>query len=344
MAGNPVPDWYPDPANPAVLRWWDGTRWSGETRSAPAAASGRPQQQEGPAAFAPGGSAPFGGPGHAPASSDGFGAQDRPAFPPGTGMESSGDTGPGSRSGLQASWREPAIESWATVYRSAGPGTGRGRFPVRRWVIGGAAAVVVVGAAAWFAVSALSGHPAKSHPTSHGFNGGVVTDSAAGVSVTIPAGAGWAKVTSPSDGFTMMYRKAATGSGSASPGEGSAVAAESLPGTIPYHGPTDLKADGARAADLIAASYFSASHGKPAVSVRSQTLSGEQAYVITFHGSTANSNSTAKTPSASQPAVVVIINRGTGHRPGVLFVTAPGASGSSLISQITATLRTVPGS
>jgi hypothetical protein len=208
-------------------------------------------------------------------------------------------------------------------------------------VIGGAAAVVVVGVAAWFAVSALSGHPAKSHPAAHGFNGGVVTDSAAGVSVTIPAGAGWAKVTSPGDGFTMMYRKAATGSGSASPGEGTVVAAEPLPGTIAYHGPADLKADGVRAADVIAASYFSASHSKPAVSVRSRTLSGEQSYVITFHGAIANSN--AKKSSASQPAVVVIINRGTGHRPGVLFVTAPGASGSSLISQITATLRTVPG-
>ena len=85
-----------------------------------------------------------------------------------------------------------------------------------------------------------------------------------------------------------------------------------LPGTIAYQGPTDLKADGVRAADAIAASYFSASHGKPALSVRSQTLSGEQAYVITFHGATANSN--AKRSSASQPAVVVTAGKPEGRR------------------------------
>ena len=239
-------------------------------------------------------------------------------------MRAPADQGPASRSGLQASWREPAIESWATVYRAAGTGAKQGRFPVRWWLIGGLVAVVVVGVAAWFIFGALSSHPAKNHPAPRGFDGGLVTDPAAGVSVTIPAGPGWAKVTSPSDGFTMMYRTAASGT----------VATEPLPAAIAYHRPAQLKADGMRAADLIAARYFPASHAKPTLSVRSQELSSEQTYVITFHGQT---TSTAK----SQPATVVIISRGPGHRPGVLFVTASGASGSSLINQITTTLRAV---
>jgi hypothetical protein len=203
-------------------------------------------------------------------------------------------------------------------------------------VIGGAAVVVVVGVAAWFAFGALGGSPATSHPVSHDFNGGVVSDPAAGISVTIPAGTGWVKATRPGDGFTMMYRKAASGSASASQGSEAVVASEPLPGTIAYHGPADLRADGIRAADLIAAGYFAASQGKPALTVRPQTLSGQRAYVITFR----SGGTSAKAAGAGQPAAVVVISRGTGQRPGVLFVTVPATMNSQLITQIAGTLRT----
>ena len=67
--------------------------------------------------------------------------------------------------------------------------------------------------------------------------------------------------------------------------------------------------------------------------------------MITFRGEPAGGEPAggAAASGASQPAAVVIVDRGTGHRPGVLFVTAPGSSGSPTISQITATLQTVPG-
>lgn len=29
---NPSSGWYPDPHDPSIERWWDGTRWSGPTR------------------------------------------------------------------------------------------------------------------------------------------------------------------------------------------------------------------------------------------------------------------------------------------------------------------------
>lgn len=42
----PPPDWYPDPANPARRRWWDGQQWTGHVDppepSGPAGPPGRP--------------------------------------------------------------------------------------------------------------------------------------------------------------------------------------------------------------------------------------------------------------------------------------------------------------
>lgn len=106
MRGTPAPGWYPDPGNPAVVRWWDGIQWSGETRMGPARPGGDPA-----------------------AGVTGGGGQPGPAAAV-TGA------GGGDAAGLQAPWREPALESWAAAYRSAGAAGGRDTAPVRRWLLG----------------------------------------------------------------------------------------------------------------------------------------------------------------------------------------------------------------
>ena len=43
MTDTPGAAWYPDPTEPGRLRYWDGARWTEQTRTPPEAATGTPQ-------------------------------------------------------------------------------------------------------------------------------------------------------------------------------------------------------------------------------------------------------------------------------------------------------------
>ena len=319
MPGNPAPDWYPDPENPAIVRWWDGVRWSGETRPA-AADDGSGQRPASPATGGHVGPAPFGGIETPAAAVTPSGRPHGPGFP----AESNGGAG------LQASWREPALESWTAVYRSAEPGAGQGTFAARRWVLGGAAAVVVAGVAAWFLVGVLAGRGGSAAP-SPAFHGGLITDRTAGIAFVIPGGAGWAKVARPGDGFTAMYRTPAPGARPGTARQWAVAASAPLPAVIGYRGTTDLRADGIRAAAVVARRYFPGYHGKLHTDVRPAARSrGGPAYMVRFR--IPGSGGTA-----GQAAAVAIVGRGQGQRPGVLFVAVPDTMSPRLAGQISAT-------
>ncbi|MFN3215865.1 MAG: DUF2510 domain-containing protein [Acidimicrobiales bacterium] len=56
MSSSPAANWYPDPANPALLRYWDGARWTDHThdpnpQAVPAAATAEPALPPAPVAL-----------------------------------------------------------------------------------------------------------------------------------------------------------------------------------------------------------------------------------------------------------------------------------------------------
>jgi len=216
------------------------------------------------------------------------------------------------------------------VYRSADPAAGRSAFTARRWVLGGVAAVVVAGVAAWFLAGALAarGGPATPSPA---FHGGLVTDRAAGIAFAIPGGAGWAKVARPGDGFTAMYRRPALAARAGAARRWAVAASAPLPAAIGYRGIADLRADGIRAAAVLARRYFPGYRGRLHADVRRAARSaGGPAYVVRFR--IPGSGGTT-----SQAAAVAIVGRGQGQRPGLLFVAVPDSMSPRLVGQITAT-------
>jgi hypothetical protein len=132
MSGSQPPGWYPAPGSPAVERWWDGIRWTGEVREAGQPGGGQALT----AKFADGPTAPTATPGSAPAGpgpagpaaansgTGGWtiswpGTGPMPARPPKKAKQakqSKQAAAPGPEpvpeAQPEAGWRAPAVEAW----------------------------------------------------------------------------------------------------------------------------------------------------------------------------------------------------------------------------------------
>lgn len=333
------PDWYPDPENSGLLRWWDGSGWTQQTRPAAPRDAG-PVSAFGPSAA--GTSGDSGAPG-TPGPAGGARRADRLAAGPSAGAagQPPGPTSLGPR-------LPPVGQLAQPVYPAAEPRRGS-----RRWWLIGAGIGVVVLAAAALAVLAAMGALFTSKPTVRGATvspvpapaqapvalGAAVTDHRAGISYRIPAGTGWQPIPASALGqWTLGYRKLAQGAGGAQGTPGTVWAeAESapLPSAYRYAGSQDLRPDGVKLADQLATAQYPAAHTVEHLGVTRKGSPGRGGarYIIKFRVSYPAGQARPGTVT-SETAALVIAGRGNKQRPAVLFVTVPDTMGSSLVSRI----------
>jgi hypothetical protein len=348
--GSPLhPDWYPDPENTGLLRWWDGSNWTQQTRPASPRDAGPVPAFGSAAAFRPAGAD---GPGAGGPGAVGPGAVGPGAVGPGIGGPGGG--GPGAAGqlptpGPQGPQLPPVGQLAQPVYGTAETR----RTPRFWWLVGGVIGVIVLAAAAAaaaVAALALTGALGKAKPAAKRAAASPaaspialaapVVDHRAGISFRIPAGSGWQWVLPSGLGqWTLGYRKLAQRAGTGTAGGPGTVWAEvesaPLPSSYRYTGPQDLRSDGVQLADELATSHYAAPHTVEQLGITRQGANGRGGarYVIEFRVNYAGVRAGRGTVT-SETGAVVIAGRGIRARPAVLFVTVPDTMDVSLVPRI----------
>lgn len=306
--GDPLyPDWYPDPENSGLLRWWDGSNWTQQTRPASPRDSGHPAAAGGP-------------------------------LPPGPRLPPVGQLSPPV---YETAETQRSPRRWWLI----GGGIGVVVLAAAAAVTLGLTGVfgkpgATVRRTQPRSVSASSPRQATSPAPVPVALGAQVVDRRAGLSFRIPAGPGWQRIPPSALGrWTLGYRTLVRRPGKAAAGGPGAVWAEvksaPLPSSYRYTGPQDLRPDGIQFADELATTHYTAAHTVERLGITRQGANGHGGarYIIEFRVSYPGA-AASRGAITSETAAVVIAGRGTRGRPAVLFITVPDTMDVSLVPRI----------
>ncbi|WP_164903894.1 DUF2510 domain-containing protein [Nonomuraea polychroma] len=348
--------WYPDPYGEPKLRWWDGNQWTDATHAQ------EPAQQ------------PASGPQHPqPQAASGPQQQSRPdwsATPANPTLQYGQPTFGQSAYGQPT----PPAQQWSGAQL---PGPGYGPPPKQSnplpWVFGGLAALVVVAlivVAGIFFVNRSSpevalpspteqsesqeppgNEPPSNEPPSQGTGepppqpvDGRITDSRAGISYPVPQG--WT-VPAQLNPATPSPTQQLWSAGVQAVSQEDFVEDDDWIGNVysgllnelyPYSGAAGM-GDTAKAVFVDFARFYSPPHESKIVADKAMKIGDRDAWLLQFELDFTKVSEEKGYKWKKENGAIVLMDRGSGERPALLYISVPDNLGTDVVSKVLSSLK-----